>query len=107
MPAVPFASQNTEVKAAAIPKLREGKKFFLAPSLTTGAGAKSEQASNPHANKLSVDAEPMKTLTLHYETAGTLLLRGILSRNVAAHAAILDACPGEAGCWARGHLTEG
>ena len=97
VPSVPYTSHSTEATAAAIPKLAEGKKFFLAPSLTTGAGAKSERATNRHTTNLDIDAAPMKTITLHYETAGTLLLRGILRRDVAAHAAILDACPGTEG----------
>ena len=84
--------------ATAVPMLGEGKKFFLAPSLVAGAGAASTVVSKPPSGtRVDCDPRPLATLSLRYETAGTLLLRGILRRGNPGHAAILDACPGEAG----------
>eukprot|EP00887_Chlorella_sp_A99_P001109 scaffold14.g1109.t1 len=71
-----------------IAKLPEGKKFFLAPSLTTARGAlkHSTGLSTVFWNKVGVE---LASFELRYETASTLLLRGVLKRGVPEHRAIL------------------
>ncbi|PRW51073.1 pyrroline-5-carboxylate reductase [Chlorella sorokiniana] len=71
-----------------IAKLPEGKKFFMAPSLTTGRGElKMGSGFGKHGHRRT--GPPVAVLELRYETAATLLLRGVLKPDNPAHAAIL------------------
>lgn len=72
-----------------IAQLPEGKKFFLAPSLTTGKG---ELKLGGGFSRFQIQrmGGPLATLELRYETAATLLLRGVLRRDNVQHRAILQ-----------------
>ncbi|KAL4443386.1 hypothetical protein ABPG75_011123 [Micractinium tetrahymenae] len=72
-----------------IAKLPEGKKFFMAPSLTTGKG---EVKMCPGFSTQAIQClgGPVAVLELRYETAATLLLRGVLKDSDPTHRAILQ-----------------
>ncbi|EFN53331.1 expressed protein [Chlorella variabilis] len=77
-----------------IAKMPEGKKFFLAPSLTTGKGELKLGSGFDTRTFIMLDGgQPTAELELRYETAATLLLRGILKRDNPAHRAILQQFP--------------
>ncbi|KAI7837478.1 hypothetical protein COHA_008671 [Chlorella ohadii] len=71
-----------------IAKLPEGKKFFMAPSLTTGKGGL-KMGSGFSQYCYRPIGPPVVVLELRYETAATLMLRGVLKPDNPAHAAIL------------------
>ncbi len=74
---------------AAVASLPEGKKFFLAPSLTTAVGG--EMVSRGFsAVRYDAVSGKLATFDIRYETPSTLLLRKILERSNPIHAAILD-----------------
>lgn len=69
--------------------------FFLAPSLTTGKGELKLGSGFDTRTFIMLDGgQPTAELELRYETAATLLLRGILKRDNPAHRAILQQFPG-------------
>ena len=69
--------------------------FFLAPSLTTGRGElKQGRALSSRACELAGPRGGIAELRLRYETAATLLLRGVLKRENAVDRAILQQFPG-------------
>ncbi|KAL4443385.1 hypothetical protein ABPG75_011122 [Micractinium tetrahymenae] len=75
-----------------VAKMPEGKKFFLAPSLTTGKGAlRTGPGFSPYGTQRL--GGPVAMLELRYETATTLLLRGVLKDSDPAHRAILQQFP--------------
>ena len=68
--------------------LPEGKKFFLAPSLKTGKGA----AEVKQVNWCTISYTRVSTvgnIELRYETASTLMLRGVLNKSNPAHRELL------------------
>ncbi|KAL4443389.1 hypothetical protein ABPG75_011126 [Micractinium tetrahymenae] len=66
--------------------------FFMAPSLTTGKGKlKADKPFSTH--KSRTIGGPVAVLELRYETAATLLLRGVLKESDPAHRAILQQFP--------------
>lgn len=75
-----------------VAKMPEGKKFFLAPSLTTGKGARRQGRGFSHRDIQRL-GPPVATLELRYETATTLLLRGMLQEGNPTHRAILQQFP--------------
>ncbi|KAI7842675.1 hypothetical protein COHA_003606 [Chlorella ohadii] len=73
--------------------LPEGKKFFLQPSLTTGQGALQAGPGFSTSTYQVLGPGSLATLLLRYETASTLLLRGVLRQDNPAHQAILQRFP--------------
>lgn len=67
--------------------------FFLAPSLTTGKG---DIREGPGFSRHGIHrmGPPVAVLELRYETATTLLLRGVLKANDPVHRGILQQFPG-------------
>ena len=73
----------------------------MAPSLTTGKGALKMSAGFSTRGFRMLRAAPEAALEVRYETAATLLLRGVLQQGNPAHRAILQMFPGErAAGWA-------
>ena len=77
----------------------------MAPSLTTGRG-ELKMGRGLTQQKYRTLGQPVATLELRYETAATLLLRGVLKQGNPAHAAILARFEGAgaAGWWGLGGL---
>ncbi|KAL4429200.1 hypothetical protein ABPG77_010179 [Micractinium sp. CCAP 211/92] len=75
-----------------VAKMPEGKKFFLAPSLTTGKG---DLREGPGFSRHGIHrmGPPVAVLELRYETATTLLLRGVLKADDPVHRGILQQFP--------------
>ncbi|KAI7837477.1 hypothetical protein COHA_008670 [Chlorella ohadii] len=71
-----------------VAKLPEGKKFFMAPSLTTGKG-ELKMGGGFLQYRHRTTGPAVAVLELRYETAATLMLRGMLKPDNPAHAAIL------------------
>lgn len=67
----------------------------MAPSLTTKSGTQEKRglAFGKYQRYHRLTPEPEAILELWYETASTLMLRGVLSHTNPAHAAILDSDP--------------
>lgn len=89
-----YTASADSLKTKAVQALPEGKKFFLAPSLTTATG-KTTHAPNGF-SKTYFTTDPafphcLALFKLRYETPSTLLLRRILSPANPAHASILNA----------------
>ncbi|KAK9839887.1 hypothetical protein WJX81_008509 [Elliptochloris bilobata] len=59
----------------ALPKLRDGKKFFLAPSLCAEAGESKPFTGYWIKDVYEAVGNPLADIVIRYETAGTLLLR--------------------------------
>lgn len=79
---------HSSYRAAEVAALPEGKKFFLAPSLTTASGGTT--VARGYSNvRYTAASDTLTTFELRYETPSTLLLRKILERDP-DHAAILD-----------------
>jgi hypothetical protein len=66
----------------------------MAPSLATGRGALQQGPGVSQQHWVRIRAVPDAVLELRYETATTLLLRGVLQRGNPRHRAILQMFPG-------------
>lgn len=89
-----YSAKEEQYHAAqGVAALPEGKKFFLAPSLTTGTSGTSTGKGFSRYHYERVGSSPIWSYELRYETPSTLLLRGILKRDNPEHAAILDSFP--------------
>lgn len=88
-PGVTQCKPTQDYTGSKVPSLPEGKKFFLAPSLTTASAGTVLRAGIDH-TKYEYVGSPAATFKIRYETPTTLLLRKILNRDNPAHAAILN-----------------
>lgn len=86
---IPKGQQTYEQDLGTAPPPVKGKKWFMGPSLQATRGSASSR-TQPTAVKADPVGRPAATVTLHYETAGTLQLRGILDPNNAHHQQIID-----------------
>jgi len=86
-------ASSTSQPLRSIPSLPDGKKFFLAPSLTTTGGQVTHGSGFSSEKYVKDPSHPqaVASLTLRYETPTTLLLRKILSPSNPAHVKVLDA----------------